>query len=92
VLQDEQHIIDRSCAPFNSIARASSQYAKTVARCITTVLYHDANQVDDDSWLFVEDELFEPKEMAGLGWAMSLLHRGYKVVVRYAGEVVDGEG
>jgi hypothetical protein len=49
-------------------------------------------QVDDDSWLFVEDELFEPKEMAGLGWAMSLLHRGYKVVVRYAGEVVDGEG
>jgi hypothetical protein len=30
--------------------------------------------------------------MAGLGWAMSLLHRGYKIVVRYAGEVVDGEG
>ncbi|KAG5190909.1 hypothetical protein JKP88DRAFT_266699 [Tribonema minus] len=43
--------------------------------------------VDDDSWVYVEHDLYQPQEGAGLGWAMNLFHRGYKVGVRYAGDV-----
>lgn len=43
--------------------------------------------VDDDSWLFVDDELYQPQEGAGVGWALNLFYRGYKVVVRYAADV-----
>jgi hypothetical protein len=43
--------------------------------------------VDDDSWLWVEDEHHIPQEIAGFGWAVGLFQRGYRIGVRYPGEV-----
>ncbi|KAG5178024.1 hypothetical protein JKP88DRAFT_264847 [Tribonema minus] len=42
---------------------------------------------EEGAWMFVEDDLHESREGGGLGWAMSLFHRGYRVGARYAGDV-----